>query len=76
MAESIKEQLDLYCSLFYKFDLEKIKSISQIDQKRYFNILKMYKKTKRDEEKELFHHFRIISRYINALVELRIEMEY
>jgi hypothetical protein len=35
----------------------------------------MYKKASEDE-KEGFHNLRMISRYINSLMELRIEMEY
>jgi hypothetical protein len=35
----------------------------------------IYKKASEDE-KEIFHHLRMIGRYINSLMELRIEMEY
>lgn len=76
VSESIKQQIDLLYDLFYKFDLKKINDISKIDKQRYFDFGKMYKKTKTEEEKEIFHHFRVIAKYINALVELRIEMEY
>ena len=76
IAELIRKQIDLYYSLYYKFDLEKIKELSSIDKERYFNILRMYKKVKTEDEKEVFHHFRIITKYINALVELRIELEF
>lgn len=76
IADSVKEQLDLYYDLFYKFDREKINRISEIDAKRYFDVLNVYKRTKMDGEKEIFHHLRIITRYINSLLELRIEMEF
>ncbi len=76
IASSIKRQIDLYYDLYYKFDAEKIKELSSIDKERYFDILRMYKKSKTEEEKEIFHHFRVITRYLNALMELRIEMEY
>jgi len=76
IAESIRKQIDLFYALYYKFDAEKIKELSSIDKERYFNILKMYKKSKTEEEKEIFHHFRVITRYLNALMELRIEMEF
>ncbi|MDD5699887.1 MAG: AbrB/MazE/SpoVT family DNA-binding domain-containing protein [Candidatus Nanoarchaeia archaeon] len=76
VAESIRKQIDLYYALYYKFDAEKIKEMSSIDKERYFDMLKLYKNTKTEEEKEIFHHFRIITRYLNALMELRIEMEY
>jgi len=72
----LKEQLDLYYDLFYKFSNEKIIKISDIDKKRYFDVKNVYKKAKSDEEKEIFHHLRVITRYINALSELRIEMEF
>jgi len=76
IADSIKEQLDLFFILFYKFDKEKIIRISEIDKERYFNVKEKYKETETSEEKEIFHHLRIITRYINALTELRIEMEF
>ena len=76
LADSIRQQFNLYYGLFYKYDLNLITEISTIDKNRYFEVLKIYKKTKNEEEKEIFHHLRIISRYINALLELRIEMEF
>lgn len=76
IAESVKEQLDLFYDLFYKFDKDKVIRISDIDKKRYFDVLNVYKRAKGDDEKEIFHHLRIITRYINSLLELRIEMEF
>ena len=75
LAEFVKEQIDNYYDLFYKFDEAKVKKISELDQKTYLEVPKMYKKANEDE-KEIFHHLRMISRYINSLMELRIEMEY
>jgi len=75
MIEYIKEQIGNYYDLFYKFDEEKVKRISELDQKIYLEVPIMYKKAN-EEEKEVFHHLRMISRYINSLMELRIEMEY
>jgi len=43
---------------------------------RYFTVTDTRKKTKDDDVKEIFHHLRVIARYINALTELRIEMEF
>lgn len=71
---SIKHELDLYYDLFYKFDKKKVMEMSDYDQGRYFSVGN--KKIKKDETKEIFHHLRIIARYINALLELRIEMEF
>lgn len=76
IAESVKEQIELFYSMFYKFDKEKVIKISEIDKKRYFNVVEKYKKTKTPQEKEIFHHLRIITRYINTLTELRIQMEF
>lgn len=75
MVASIKEQIENYYDLFYRFDKEKVKRISELDQKIYQEVPIMYKKANEDE-KEIFHHLRMIGKYINALMELRIEMEY
>ena len=76
VTESIKQQFDLFYEIFYKFNKEKVIQMSELDKGRYFNVEEVYKKVKKDEEKEIFHHLRIITRYINALTELRIEMEF
>jgi hypothetical protein len=75
LAEAIKEQFNLYYDLFYKFEKEKIIKISGQDRKIYFNLPDNYKKAN-EYEKEVFHHLRMIRKYINALYELRIEMEF
>lgn len=75
LANFIKDQIDSYYNLFYKFDEEKIRRLSEIDKKNYVDVPKLYAKAN-EEEKEVFHHLRIIERYINSLLELRIEMEY
>lgn len=75
LAEATKEQIDCYYDLFYKFDKEKINKISEIDSRIYLSVPSMYKKAS-EEEKEIYHHLRMIERYLNALLELRIEMEF
>ncbi len=75
LAESVKEEFNKYYELFYKFDEEKINELSRIDREIYIHVPEMYKKAS-EEEKEVFHHLRMIGRYINALIELRIEMEF
>ncbi len=75
LAGVVKEQFDVYYDLFYKFDKDKIKKLSEIDSKTYFKVPDMYRKAT-EHEKEIYHHLRIIGRYINALLELRIEMEF
>lgn len=76
MAGSIKEEIDLFYDLFYKFDKEKVEQIARMDKERVFGINKIYENLPSKEEKEIIHHFRVIGRYINALMELRIEMEF
>jgi phosphate uptake regulator len=75
IASSIKEQINLYYELFYKFDLKKVIRISEIDYYRYLNVKKVFRKTSKEED-EIFHHLRIITRYLIALTELRIELEF
>ncbi len=75
LVKFIKEQIDNYYDLYYKFDKEKIKKISELDKKTYMDFPRLYKRAN-EEEKEIFHHLRMIGRYINSLLELRIEMEY
>jgi len=76
IALSIKEQLDIYYDLFYKFDLKKIKRLSEIDQSRYFSVDQTHRKVRDTEIEEIFHHLRSIAKHINSLIELRIEMEF
>ena len=75
LAEAVKEQLDVYYDLFYKFEKSKIKKVSEIDSRSYYRIPEIYKKSSEDE-KEIYHHLRMIGRYLNSLLELRIEIEY
>jgi phosphate uptake regulator len=76
IARSLKEQFDLYYDIFYRFEKEKLLQMSELDQKRYFGVNDVSKKIKEDDAKEIFHHFRVIARCLNSLVELRIEMEF
>jgi hypothetical protein len=75
MVVFMKEQIENYYDLFYKFDEEKVRKISELDQTIYREVPAVYKKANEDE-KEIFHHLRMIGKYINSLMELRIEMEY
>jgi phosphate uptake regulator len=75
LAEITKQLLDTFYDLFYKFDKGKIEHMSQVDRELYTTVGTIYKKSS-EEEKEIYHHLRVIGRYINALVELRIEMEF
>jgi phosphate uptake regulator len=75
LAETVKKQIDTFYELYYKFEKKKIELMSEIDQKLYLDVPAIYKKASEDE-KEVYHHLRIIGRYINALIELRVEMEF
>ena len=74
-AQLVMEEINEYYELFYKFDVKRINKISSIDQEIYMDIPKVYKKAD-ENEKEIFHHLRVIETYINSLTELRIEMEF
>ena len=76
VTASIRDEFNLFYELYYKFDKEKIAKMSQLDQERYFSVNSLYKKVKDEEIKEIFHHIRIIARYMNSLVELRVELEF
>ena len=75
ITENVKESLDLYENIFYEFSKEKIKKISRLDQEMYVLAPELYRKSG-EEEKEVLHHLRVVRRYLNALLELRIEMEF
>lgn len=76
IVEGVKKQLDLFFEIFYNFDKKKLLQISEIDKEIYANVSTIYKKTKSDDEKEIFHHLRMITRYMNTLTELRIQLEF
>ncbi len=71
----VKQQVDAFKELFYKYTKESLGEIARIDQEIYLNAGKFYEKTT-EEEKEILHHLRMISRFFNALMELRIQMEF
>src|SRR3989344_4322491 len=76
VSESIREQFELYYKLFYNFKKEGVMQISALDQERYFSVGKVYTKVKSAEVTEIYHHLRLITRYLNVLTELRIQMEF
>lgn len=82
LGEMTVSQLNKFCDLFYNFEKGKVVEMSQADKEIYFYLPKFYKKkpgigsTLTDDELEVFNHFRRIGRYINELVELRVEMEH
>lgn len=81
LAELVIAQLNRFYDLYYHFSREKLMELSKGDAELYFLLPKIYKKQVsrkilKDEELEVFHHLRKIVRDINALVELRVEMEF
>ena len=75
IAQLTKNSIDTYYELFYKFDNNQVSKITEADKKTHFSLPEKYKKLPLKEQ-AAFHHFRLIIRYLNALVELRIEMQY
>ena len=81
LAEMITEQFNEFYVLFYSFDINKVVEMSKRDLDVHFYLPKLYKKKGKksllsDDELEIFNHFRRISKHINSIVELRIEMEF
>lgn len=80
LAERASKQVDDFYHLYYNFNREKLVAISNDNLEiSYYKRTKAksqgeYKWTK--EEAEVLGHFSRVGRYIKALVELRIEMEF
>ena len=82
LAELTQDHFNQFYNLFYQFDQNKALAMSKRDMDIYFYLPELHKKKSGKisglsyEELEVYSHFRRISRYLNALVELRIEMEF
>ena len=81
LCELTVETFNKYYDLFYKFEKEKVVAMSKLDMDTYFYFPKYYKDKKKldaltKNELGVLNHFKRIARYVNALVELRVEMEY
>jgi len=82
LGEMVLEHYNKFYELYYSFSTERAVDMSKRDMEIYFYLEKLYKKKPgkkselSDEELEIFNHFRRITRLLNALVELRIEMQY
>jgi len=80
LAELIMDRINKFYDFFYKFDRNKLKDMSQNEIEVRFFMPNLRKKLGKNwitpNEVELMSHFRRISRYLNALLELRIEMEF
>ncbi len=81
LAERVLKQFNSYYDLYYNFDKKKLLNLSQTDMEIHSYLPRLYKKKGKksqltDEELEIFYHMRIITKYLNALTELRVGMEY
>lgn len=80
ISEMTLDQIRKFYDIFYNFDKAKVIEMSKQDMDIHFYLPKLYKKgaSKRlsDEELEIINHFRRISKIVNALIELRIEMDF
>ncbi|MFH1422253.1 MAG: hypothetical protein ABIH42_06025, partial [Planctomycetota bacterium] len=71
------EQLKKFSDFYYNFSKEKLLEISQEDMEIYCFFYKKHSCTSfNNPELEILSHLRRITRYINALSELRVEMEF
>ncbi len=75
IAEKTSGLWENYNKIYFKYDPKLIKEMSLKDKEIYVKVPEMYRSAN-EEEKELFHHYRTINRYLNSLLELRIEMEF
>jgi phosphate uptake regulator len=80
IAEMTLQQIRNYYDIFYNFNKSKVIEMSKQDMEIHFYLPKLYKKgTKKrlsDDELEIINHFRRITNIINALIELRVEMDF
>lgn len=74
-SKKVYQQWLLFHDLSFSFKQEKVKKLTIGDAELYLEVPTIHRKAS-EREKEIFHHFRIISRYLNALLELRIQQEY
>ena len=75
LIEEVKKHFNIYYKLFYKFDREQSITFGKNDfdiYRKHFEI----KKNLVGESKSIARHFMHISKFLLALVELRIEMEF
>lgn len=79
MQSLVNAQFETFYDVYYNFDRDKIVDYSKRDFEIHFYAPKNHdkKQTKPlDKELQVFSYYRRISQYLNALLELRIEMEY
>jgi len=70
----VKEHLGLYYDLFYKFDRKTAINIGKNDSLLYETHFKI-KESVHGESRSIMRHFMMVSKFVLALTELRIQME-
>ncbi len=75
LIENIKEHFKIYYELFYTFGREQAIKLGKNDFDIYNKHFAIKKKLQ-GESKSIARHFMMISKFILALTELRIQMEY
>jgi len=75
LIENIRKHFEIYYELFYKFDREQTINLGKNDCEIYNNYFNLKKKLE-GESKSIARHLMLISKFILALTELRIQMEY
>lgn len=76
LGELVKEMFDSFYSLYYSFSMDKVCELSKKDKEIYNFLPEIYKRKHYSwVEIEVMNHFKRLVMYINAIIELRIEME-
>jgi len=75
LIEGVKEHFEMYYGFFYKFDREQTINFGRKDFEIYSKHFEI-KKNLSEESKSIAHHFMMISKFLLALAEIRIEMEF
>ena len=74
VMELVKQEWDLYHACHFTYSADAIRQISDIDLKIFMQTPQIYS-TLNEQEKEVFHHLRLVTKEINTLLELRIQQE-
>jgi len=80
LSKLVVNHLNEFYEFYYDYSNNKLVKLSDRDIEIHSYLPKFYKKKSgktqlSDEELEIFNHLRIITKFINALVELRVEIE-
>ncbi|MDD5192519.1 MAG: hypothetical protein PHH54_06095 [Candidatus Nanoarchaeia archaeon] len=75
LAIMVKDYFEIYYHLFYKFDRETAIKLGKRDVEVYNEHFKI-KEGLKGESRGMLGHFMMVSKFILALTELRIEMEF